>query len=603
MPQKTPGPIADLSASYMRLMEALSTSTAISTSLDASVGTTAATGMAKASKSIWQTMWDYLKKIPGQLFGGTGGSGKSASDPSQLGIAKVLEILASIDLCSVINTLSNLKGKAIFDPNNPPKESGLPYTKWKVQKAAYDIQKSLDAFSAVYEATSDPAATINNLLLELVPLLEVIVGPAYLGDPQIKQSFPQTSPFNNFISDLIQKLLKTERINNSNKPAIKSILTSVGLLRQICVLIQGLTSPANLASYTSSIIDPKVVKSIDRLGVNNMNVKQIIVTLTQVQKKLTAIERTLAVITNTLSRVQAFIKICLSIVKIFKIIINFLKALPMPTMYTTVGINVTMSEAERELSDESDRMIAILSELNIMMAIIISMLQAVTGVIDLLLTSMDSIVTNLESCTRGGTNEPHMQMLKDIKQTVQNIRSSNDDVKSYIDNCRNKKNNSDLSYYNYTIKILTEVINDKEVQSITIPRRYGIAVNSAGIEVVSTDPTYASDDSIIISEVKLLLNSKHLIKSNPNALSLEEQAIVEESSNFLVDDTTPMDDIPIDSPTDQIDAPDNEDDNKGLGINAFFNKQKGGRKMREKVRKIMNQSKQKLNSDLQNVKK
>jgi len=101
----------------------------------------------------------------------------------------------------------------------------------------------------------------------------------------------------------------------------------------------------------------------------------------------------------------------------------------------------------------------------------------------------------------------------------------------------------------------------------------------------------------------LLLNSKHLIKSNPNALSLEEQAIVEESSNFLVDDTTPMDDIPIDSPTDQIDAPDNEDDNKGLGINAFFNKQKGGRKMREKVRKIMNQSKQKLNSDLQNVKK
>jgi len=79
-----------------------------------------------------------------------------------------------------------------------------------------------------------------------------------------------------------------------------------------------------------------------------------------------------------------------------------------------VGINVTMSEAERELSDESDRMIAILSELNIMMAIIISMLQAVTGVIDLLLTSMDSIVTNLESCTRGGTNEPHMQMLKDI---------------------------------------------------------------------------------------------------------------------------------------------------------------------------------------------
>ena len=62
-------------------------------------------------------------------------------------------------------------------------------------------------------------------------------------------------------------------------------------------------------------------------------------------------------------------------------------------------------------------------------------------------------------------------------------------------------------------------------------------------------------------------------------------------------------DLPMDSATEQADAPDNEDDNQGLGINAFFNKQKGGKKMRKKITKIMGDQKTKLNSDLQNVKK
>jgi Tfp pilus assembly protein PilZ len=73
--------------------------------------------------------------------------------------------------------------------------------------------------------------------------------------------------------------------------------------------------------------------------------------------------------------------------------------------------------------------------------------------------------------------------------------------------------------------------------------------------------------------------------------------------NILGDNSITMDDIPVDDPTALMDPADNENDNLGLGVNAFFNKQKGGKKLRNKIKKIMQAQKTKLGSDLQNVKK
>lgn len=48
----------------------------------------------------------------------------------------------------------------------------------------------------------------------------------------------------------------------------------------------------------------------------------------------------------------------------------------------------------------------------------------------------------------------------------------------------------------------------------------------------------------------------------------------------------------------EVDSPDNEDENQGLGLNAFINKLKGGRKLRRKMRQIFAKKLAKLKSDL-----
>ena len=70
------------------------------------------------------------------------------------------------------------------------------------------------------------------------------------------------------------------------------------------------------------------------------------------------------------------------------------------------------------------------------------------------------------------------------------------------------------------------------------------------------------------------------------------------------DNTISMDDIPTaPSLSEYMDTPDNEDENDGLGLNAFVNKLNGGKRLRKRIKESMAASKEKLNSDIQSVKK
>jgi hypothetical protein len=47
-----------------------------------------------------------------------------------------------------------------------------------------------------------------------------------------------------------------------------------------------------------------------------------------------------------------------------------------------------------------------------------------------------------------------------------------------------------------------------------------------------------------------------------------------------------------------LDAGNNENENDGVGINAFVNKLQGGKKLRERMRKMMKQNSDKLKTSL-----
>jgi hypothetical protein len=381
------------------------------------------------------------------------------------------------------------------------------------------------------------------------------------------------------------------------------------------VIIQGLTTPANLVKFAQTAINPSVYETIDKLGADNIDAKKLSDTIGSIQSWFIPINKGAAFILKYVEYLQFTIRILLILVKIFKILINFFITLPLPNIVTTAGVNTGLAKGERKLDEYLKNTIKLLSEINLFVAIIVSMLKGLTAILDQIIADLETIIQKFKACTRvnENTNPADTDTINTIERTKNELNTTNQALKDFIANYDAKKESNSKTYEGYTIQILTEDVSDQNVLKTTLPRRYGIAIDGAGIEVVKTDYTFASDDSVIINQVKLLLNSKGLTKPQEQVFTNEQLNILNEAMAAIEDNDISMDDIPVtpiglgslatETKEEYLDPPDSEDENDGLGLNAFVNKLKGGKSLRERIKKIMQQSKEKLNSDINSVKK
>ena len=580
--------IKDLFAGYKKIKENLQ-----------DAGETNAKGTGKVFNSLWKKIVKGIRDaVSGLLLGKKGAKkGAKSTNPLDLGLVYLTGLLASLDLCSIIQTIQNLangiQGTG-FNPNaDPPPNDPL----WKIQRKAYEIQVLIDAFEAAYAVTSDPASQITNLIRTVAPELIELGGPNYLGDEVIKSNFPQTSQFNNFIEDSVRWLSDRLTISNADKENIDKFRKKIAAVRQICVLIQGLSSPASLVALALKALPPETYDAIDKLGVDNIDPEKLNRVVSQIAKALKPVIAVLRETVKALRGIQSLIRILIVVVKIFKIILNFLLILPLPNTVTTTGVTTTKAAKYQKLLKKSEITIRILNSINKIVAIIVSLLEGITSAIDLLLSNLKQIVDNLMSCDRNEASNP---VMISIQNDILEIEQANNEIKAFTENYRNKQFAKSRSYFGYTIEILTEKIADPAVQLTVRPRRFGIALNSDGIAVVQSTATFASDDNVIISEVKLLLVQKNLIKNPVGLFTDAELNVITDSLLILGNNEITLEDI--DDQT-YLDSPDNEDENDGLGLNAFINKLKGGKKLRERIKKSMSQSKEKLKSDLQSSRK
>ena len=92
------------------------------------------------------------------------------------------------------------------------------------------------------------------------------------------------------------------------------------------------------------------------------------------------------------------------------------------------------------------------------------------------------------------------------------------------------------------------------------------------------------------------MESKKLIKIPVSALSQDQQSSINEALSYVEDNAvTPDVYVNID---DGLDSPDNEDENSGIGLNAFMNKQKGGKALRSRMRSNMAKATAQLQKNL-----
>ena len=146
---------------------------------------------------------------------------------------------------------------------------------------------------------------------------------------------------------------------------------------------------------------------------------------------------------------------------------------------------------------------------------------------------------------------------------------------------RFKERPASAMFGTYDIRVVDEELTDRSIQN---KRRRGIALTQTGQIVAQSDLTFATNTAVIIAEVKQKLVSLGLVQPNlvsgttNNAVAdATNLATISESLDYLDNNDVIQDDLNI--TTTPSDLPDNLDETKGLGLNAFINNLKGGKKL------------------------
>lgn len=520
-----------------------------------------------------------------------------------IGILGVLEVISGLNLCSLlayeVNIKNNIQGYT-FDPNNPPATDQPQIVKnsYLLQKNAYLIQSDIDAFVKGEQSE----ILIKALIQEVEDLSSYLddlfdpKSPSSISNKDLLTAFPTLLVSNLYLNQALQYFSGSVNSSTLTTGSIPTVMTYVNNVRTHCVKIQSIniyssygyfTNPALVAS--SNAVNSVLQTQLKQLnGLIGNDISKLVPTLQTVRQQAIAITQYCKMVLSTVRTAQSYVKIATTLVKVFTVISNFLKSLPIPSTFTVVGLSVRFSDALKKIDDLIDTVIRDLTSLSGLLNLLVATISDISADITTIIDDISKIIANLQSCS----NAPK-GLVDDLKSTLDSLQTTNDQLNNFVQNSLDKANNLNITYGAYTIQIIKEELLQS---SANIPRRYGIALDSDGVEVVKTTPTFASNDNIIIEEVKLLLESKKLVQPTSSALSPSQLSTVQNALSYVEDNTINENfntDINI-----GLDSPDNQDENSGLGLNAFMNKQKGGPALRSRMRNAMNAANSQLQQNL-----
>lgn len=275
---------------------------------------------------------------------------------------------------------------------------------------------------------------------------------------------------------------------------------------------------------------------------------------------------------------RSIIQIAVLLLKVFKLVANFLKALPVPSIFTTIGVSITISDTlQTKINKFVDTILDRLNQINSVLNLIVIISTSLIAGIDQIIASLKMILMNIEAC-----DDSDPLLIADIQSTISGLQQSRDGLQKFLSDYDKNKKQVDTTFGGYNISIVTEQVVD---EGINLRRRYGIARGSDGYIAVQSTPTFASLDLIIINEVKVLLISKGLVDRSLQSLSTDQVIIVTEALNYLEDNAINIQDIDI-SP-DLTVQPENAAINEELGLGKFVDNLAGGKALRKKMREVL----------------
>lgn len=560
-------------------------------------GQTTATGLEKAIFVSGDAILKAQFALDGVFYGKFQYEGsnklKKAIDK---GVVNVINEISEIDLCQILNyALQQVPGSEPFDPNSVPSGS-LELAKYKIQKAAYDTQLKIDSFYSSYLETNSQeskAKGVYDVITQVKDAFKEINDPeaqSALRDQRLIEAFPQIGPVNSFLEKAFNDFNRYTDYRQIPVSEVQKLIDRIEKIRAYTILIQGLSTPANAISFVDSVFpNANIQEAIQRLQ-NIIDPNKLMPLLKTVLESLKKVQSICNVFMSFVTTAQSIIRIVTLIIKVLKIVVKFLSKLPIPNTFTVLGITTTVSSSSerilKSLNDLQDR----LNQINTLLSLCVNLFSQLSIILFDMIAKVNRMIVSLESCSNADPT-----LIKDMKDISASLQNTAEFFDRFVKNHESKVAAESANFGNFTIQIVTEEVVD---DAINLRRRYGVALATNGVIVAKSSPTFASDNLIIINEVKAQLASQGYIKQPAFALSIAEANTISESLSYLFDDDITLNDIEFDNFDSGLDSSENEDENSGIGLNAFMNKLQGGKKLRERMRKVMSSNIQQFQKDL-----
>lgn len=579
---------------------------------------TSAKGLNKVTTKFIGTVKDIDRKCTDILLGKPGSNQSSKKrNPLDYGVKPTVDLLASIDLCNIINYLFNqIPGAKKFNPNDQSeRNTTLGRIKYDIQYSAYTIQKYIDGYYSenvdlLDQQDPDNVNKLQEIVNKISQTLATINGPEseqLFTNPELNSAFPAMSSYGNFMQNVQQTFGRYTDLRNIPQRDFQKVVQYVEKTKQTCLLIQALSTPTSLITFADTFLNGQLGDQLQRLN-RLIDPKKIQNLIKSVKTGCEKIKTVVDAIIKIIGFVRTIINLAVVLINIIKIIVKFLVVLPVPNMFTIIGNSTSAADAKVKIDEKAQYFLDRISEINRILGAIYSFCVNRSSQLQSIIASLNIVIINLQNCNQTdapidadvdlGSNEINtiLQQLKDSVSTLETSRTSMDNFVAVYDN--NKKKNKN-KFGDYTIEILQEQLTDEGIQ---LKRRYGVGLDKNATVVVSSTPTFASDDNIIIQEVKLLLAGING-QSNVQRISVFSSDNIEslsEAINYLEAEPVALDDIDNFNLDVGLDDPDNEDEDseEGLGLNAFINNLKGGKRLRRRMRRQMAQQKRQLVSEL-----
>ena len=538
------------------------------------------------------------------------------TDFFQSGIFNILDTINGLDLCGILNFLTNpTNNRPRPRPPKPwtPEQIALYY----IQDRAAQVQSLIDKYLALpttlvrsyvgiepkpetqQQAVSGSGAPLGkdnisgkdaqrfnvyNLLQEIKAAFTVGDQNAVITaqDATLLSQVPGLGGSLNFIDDFIGYINQYSDYRNINNEDLQKILAKINQVRSVCVTIQ-LLDFKSVVFAALEFLGVDVRAQIQKLS-KVLDPTKLLPTIKQISNQVNAFVKIAQKIYGIISQVQFIIKILIILLKVLKFLVKFFLGNVLPALFLTMGIIATLETARDAAELAIAKAIKRLEQINSLMSVLLALARYILSNAIELLVRLEVLIAKLEGC-EAMKDSP---VLDDLKASYQNLKDIKEQLEAYVTNYEGKTSPDNAQFGLYSIRVVDEELTDPTIQN---KRRRGIALDANGVLVAQSDLTFATNTSIIIQETKLKLVSQGLVAPQFSTLADPDLSIVLEAAQYLENDDVLSEDFNFDSLTNEnIDPPDGSDESKGIGLNAFINNLSGGRRLRKRVRATMEKS-------------